>query len=243
MKPNFFIIGAPKCGTTALCQYLDEHPKIFISTPKEPHYFATDFPKMMHVNKADDYFELFESADKECVAIGEGSVWNFYSEVAVKNIINFDKDAKIIVMLRNPVDLVYSMHSQHLVTLDENEDDFINAWALQSERKKGNKLPPKCREPKLLQYGVFGKLGDQLERLYSTVPKEQVHVIVFDEFTLDTRGCYENVLKFLGVASDNRSEFPRINENKAHKKQIDSFLYSSISKMAGSTNILFKKNV
>ena len=77
---------------------------------------------------------------------------------------------------------------------------------------------------------MFGKLGDQLERLYSTVPKEQVHVIVFDEFTLDTRGCYENVLKFLGVASDNRSEFPRINENKAHKNKLIAFFTQAYPK-------------
>jgi len=226
-KPNFFIVGAPKCGTTALCQYLDEHPNIFISTPKEPHYFANDFPKMRHVSELSEYIELFNDADESCTAIGEGSVWNLYSDVAVENIMDFDKDAKIIVMLRNPVDLVYSMHSQHQITLDENQIDFIKAWDLQNERANGNSLPPKCREPKLLQYSAFGKLGDQIERLFSTVPKSQVHIIIFDDFSKDTKSSYEAVLKFLEVPLYDKQEFPRVNENKSHKNMILAFFTQS----------------
>ncbi len=241
MKPNFFVIGAPKCGTTALCHYLEQHPQIFVSTPKEPHYFASDFPEMMYVKTLDEYIRLFDQASNGCVAVGEGSVWDLYSDVAVKNIINFDDKAKIIVMLRNPVDLVYSMHSQHLITLDENEYDFTKAWDLQAERKKGNRLPPKCREPKLLQYGMFGKLGDQLERLYNIVPKEQVHVITFDQFSKDTQSCYEDVLKFLNVDSDNRNNFPRINENKSHKNKLISFFTQAPPKWLTRLVFFFKK--
>jgi hypothetical protein len=217
LKPNFFIIGAPKCGTTALSEYLRTHPNIYISSPKEPHYFAEDLGHYCWAKSLDQYLKLFEDSRDNHLAVGEGSVLYLYSSVAIRNIYHFNPDAKIIVMLRNPIELIYSYHSQAVYCADEDEKEFEKAWKLQSLRRKGFKIPRACRHPKLLQYAEVGRLGEQIERLLSIFPSQQIYVIFFEDFTTSTRQVYENVLAFLGVPSDERVNFPKINANKIHR--------------------------
>ncbi len=216
-KPNFFIVGAPKCGTTALSEYLRGHPNIFISQPKEIHYFAEDFPQYRVVKSLDQYMGLFQEATSEHLAVGEASVWYLYSSIAGHNIYGFNENAKIVVMLRNPIDLVHSIHSQLVYSLNEDEEDFETAWRLQSLRKRGIRVPKSCMAPTTLQYLQAGRLGDQVERLLEIFPSDQVKIILFDDFTMSTKGVYEDVLSFLGVPSDGRSDFPAINVSKVHK--------------------------
>ena len=215
--PNFFIVGAPKCGTTALAAYLSEHPNVFMCMPKEPHYFATDFPNHRDVKDWESYLRLFAGVKEKHLAVGEASVWYFFSQQACTNIKQYKSDAKIIVMLRNPVDLVYSMHSENVHSADEDQTEFEAAWRLQADRKNGKQLPPRCRTPAMLQYGEIGMLGEQLQRLLQVFPSEQVLEVVFDDFARDPMGQYQKVLSFLGVPDDGRSEFPVVNENKQHK--------------------------
>lgn len=217
IKPNFFIIGAPKCGTTALSQYLREHPHIYMSEPKEPHYFDRDFAQYCVVENLAEYLGLFANSTLEHKAIGEASALYLYSGVAAREIYQFEPEAKLIVMLRNPVDLVYSFHSQLVYAADENETDFEQAWRLQSVRQEGKKIPPRCRDAALLQYAAVGKLGLQMERLLNIFPREQIKIILFEEFAQSTKQVYDRVLNFLEVDNDNRTDFNRVNQNKSHK--------------------------
>jgi len=216
-KPNFFIIGAPKCGTTALSEYLREHENIVISDPKEPHFFATDMPKMRTTDDEMTYLSYFKNITDETVSIGEASVWYLYSKEAIKNIFAYNKDAKIIAMLRNPVEMVPSMHSQHLYSADEDIKDFQDAWELNNEREKGNCIPKYARAPQNLYYAKIALYSEQLERVYEYFPQSQVKVILFDDFKNDTKKVYDDVLSFLNVPNDQRMEFPIINENTVSK--------------------------
>ncbi len=219
-KPNFFIVGAPKCGTTALSEYLRGHPNVFFSQPKEPHFFATDFPNKRIIATFEEYIDLFHEVQPNHLRVGEGSVWYLYSREAVQNIYEYNPEAKLIVMLRNPVDLVHSLHSQLLLSIDEDEKNFERAWNLQELRKSGKRIPKKCRTPAFLQYRDVGKLGAQIERLLEVFPKEQVKVILFEDFVSDTKAVYEDVLSFLGLDSDGRKLFPRINESRKYRSQL-----------------------
>lgn len=212
--PNLFLVGAPKCGTTALATYLGDHPAIFMSTPKEPHYFATDFPRHRLITDEASYLDLFRNGSNTHNVAGEASVHYLYSREAIRNIHNFNPDAKLIAMLRNPIEMVYSLHSQALHTTDEDEHDFVRAWALQGNRKVGRNLPRNCRTPEVLMYGEIGRYGEQVERMLSIFPKEQVKIILFDDFKHDVRAIYEETLAFLGVTSDGRQQFAVINANK-----------------------------
>ena len=216
-QPNFFIVGAPKCGTTALSEYLRDHPNVFISEPKEPHYFAFDFEQYRVKKNWSEYLNLFASSTSEHTAIGEGSVFYLCSSVALEKIKEYNPQAKIIVMLRNPVDMIYSFHSQLVFTADESEKNFEKAWRLQETRQQGKQIPSQCREPAFLQYAEMGKLGQQIEKLQAVLPAEQVKIVLFEDFVKSTKNVYDEVLGFLAVPDDKRTEFIRINENKSHK--------------------------
>ena len=114
-KPTFFIIGAPKCGTTSLHTYLNSHSQITMSHPKEPHYFSTDIENGGIRNK-EKYEDCFSHSDGNAVAVGESSTLYLYSKVAVQNICKYNKDAKFITMIRNPIEIARSFHQVALTT-------------------------------------------------------------------------------------------------------------------------------
>lgn len=220
-SPDFFIIGAPKCGTTALSEYLRRHPLIGFSQPKEPVYFCTDFPNVRNFTEEGEYLaQCFgHCRDREYRAIGEGSTAYIYSAEAIPNILAFQPAAKFIVMLRNPIDMVYALHAQKLLSLEEDVTDFERAWSLQARRLEGECLPKFCREPKLLAYANLGRLGAHLERVFAQVPEAQRKVLLFEDFVQHTRAVYLEVLAFLGVPDDHREEFPPINESQQARVQ------------------------
>ncbi len=218
-KPNFFIIGAPKCGTTALYTYLAAHPQVFMPAIKEPHYYATDFPGHQRVKSAAAYGKLFQACPANRTAIGEASVFYLYSQAAVANILREHPQARFIVMVRPPVDLAYSMHSQLLYGFEEDQASFDVAWDLQVARANGQQIPAGCPTPALLQYRALASVGEQLRRLLEQVSPERVLVISMSEFQSRTAACYQQVLEFLQVRHDGRTEFPRINQNKVHRSR------------------------
>ena len=216
-KPNFFIVGAPKCGTTALSVYLQTHPNIFITLPKEPHFFAEEF----HIPKIttwSEYLNLFEKVQPQHRVIGEASVHYLCSELALSKIYQYNPNAKLVAMVRNPVDLVYSYHSQLLYNIgEENEADFEKAWHLQTSRQQGQNMPPLCCSPATLQYKNIGALGTQVEKMFSIFPREQIKVILFDDFKTSTSSIYQEILTFLEVPNDGKTDFPQINKNRRHR--------------------------
>lgn len=220
LEPNFFVVGAPKCGTTALSDYLRDHPNIFVSTPKEPHYFATDMPGYRSCNVLEAYLQLFAEAHDNHHAVGEASVYYLYSQEALSNIREFNADAKIIAMLRDPVDMVHSLHSQLFVSRNENVKDFEKAWQLEAKRKEGQHIPPHCRDASVLYYSEIANYPEQLKRVYRYFPKEQVKVILYEEFAQATAEVYRQVLDFLDVPDDRRREFPVVNANKQPKSSL-----------------------
>jgi hypothetical protein len=222
-RPNFFIVGAPKCGTTALHTYLGAHPNLFLCKPKEPNYFSTDFPTHRYVTEEKDYLRLFKNASDDETVLGEASAWYLYSSEAIPNIHKFDPQAKIIAMVRNPIDMVPSLHGMLLRNFAEDEDNLERAWDLQASRRAGEGFARdrnKGFDPKTCLYADVCKLGAQIERLFDVFPREQVHIIMFDDFVRDTKTCYENVLDFLQIPSDGRTTFPPENVRKSIKSPL-----------------------
>ncbi|SRR6056297_999156 len=164
-KPNFFIIGAPKCGTTSLYYYLKDHPDIFMAEPKEPHYFSTDFSdKFRKVLTREDYLNLFKEA-KKYKAVGEGSTEYLYSKEAVPNILKFNSEAKFIVMVRNPIELVISLHQELFVEMNENIEDVEKAWDLQEKRRINDRMIIRLENDKVFAlYGV-SLISNRIEAL------------------------------------------------------------------------------
>lgn len=221
-RPNFYVIGAPRCGTTALYTYLRSHPNIFLPEIKELHYFASDFPNIQKIffKSQDDYLKMFEGAKENHLAVGEISPLYMYSKVALKNIKAFNPAVKLIVMIRNPVEFVQSVHQLNLGLLREDEPDLAKAWDLQEIRRQGKRIPAGCREPELILYGELGSFGKHVEKVLEVFPKEQVLIVLFHEFVKNPKHVYENILSFLGVPSDHRQDFPPVNSNYEHKSKL-----------------------
>ena len=216
--PDFFIIGAPKCGTNALYSYLKEHPQVYMPDLKEPQYFSRDFPDLAQVDSQDDYARLFASAPAGAV-LGEASVWYLYSDAAVPAIRAANPAAKFIAILRNPIDAAHSLHTQFLRSLKESEHDFETAWNLQEERRHGRKLPRYCPEPRCVQYQEAHSFGLQVQRLMERVPVDQLKVLIYEEFFADARRGYSELLEFLGLKPDGRTEFAVANESRAARSR------------------------
>ena len=202
--PDFAIIGAPKCGTTSLAAYLREHPGVFMSPIKEPAYFC-DSPTLRalaarrYVGDLAAYARLFDAAEPGQLR-GEASASYLFSEAAVARLLSANPEARLIAMVRNPIDMVVSLHASKAYNGLEY-DDFATAWRASSKRHA-------------LDYRSLGRLGWQLSRLKKLVPERQLHVIVFDDLCADPRAAYESVLRFLGLPDDGRSEFPVLNGRK-----------------------------
>ena len=218
-RPNFFLIGAPKCGTTAMAQYLGENPRIFMPNLKEPGFWSADIPLpagdalSVYPQTLPAYLDLFQGASREQLAIGEASTSYAWSEIAVRRILEFQPDARFICMVRNPLEMVHALHATELFFLNEPLRDFESAWRSRNERI--NSLDPQLRIK--LDYRRIASLGAQIASLFRAAPARQRHVIVYDDFVHNPRQCYENALAFLDVPSDGRSLFPVVNGAKAHR--------------------------
>lgn len=221
--PNFFIVGAPKCGTTSLAQYLSEHPSIFMCEPKEPSYFARDLIECRTEAaqretpwryEETEYLKLFDAARPSHVAVGEASTTYLYSPSAARAIRAVAPGAKIVVMLRDPVELVQALHAQKLLEGEETEHSFEAAWRLQTQRRMGHGFARPPLRPRMLLYGDVGCLGAQVQRLLTVFPRTQAKVILYDDFAADTVSVYREVLSFLDVPDDGRDDFPVHNQNR-----------------------------
>lgn len=230
-RPNFFIVGAPKTGTTALCQYLGDREDVFLSNPKEPFYWCSDFPKSKKLHgmvNLDAYLKLFDNADPDRhTAIGEGSTTYMQSRVAIGELMRFNPDAKVIAMLRNPVEMVHAMHGELVRHFLEDERDFERAWRLQENRRRGLSLPAQDRMDHQLQYADVASLASQVERLFEHVPVGQRKIVVFDDFVADTAAVYREILSFLKLPDDGRTDFPKVHAAKVFRNEFVGKLYHS----------------
>jgi hypothetical protein len=207
--PDFFIVGAPRCGTTGLSRYLAAHPQICFSRPKEPHYFSLTAERLGETSLERHYLRrCFVGYDPAVHrSVGEGSTSYLYSQRAIDAILAHNPDARMVVMLRDPMEMLPSLHSRQLYLLQEDEPDFARAWALQAERRVGESLPRYCIDPHALQYEEIGKHAQHLARVFSQVGRERCHVILFDDLKRDPAAMYGGCLDFIGVPHDGRTVF------------------------------------
>lgn len=213
-RPDVFIVGAFKAGTTALYEYLRAHPQVFMSVPKEPMYFGTDLtPRYRRMSEA-EYLQLFAAARPDQHA-GEASPWYLYSTSSAGEISAFNPDARPIVMLRNPVDVMYSQHSQLVFNQREDLADFAAALAAEDDRRAGRRIPKDAIRPEALFYRHSVQFAEQLRRYVEAFGRDRVHVIVFDDLVADPRAVYNSTLEFIGVDPDVEIDLSIYNPNRA----------------------------
>ena len=196
-RPDLFVVGAPKCGTTTLYHQLRVHPEIFMSRPKEPNYFATE----RHMNwnlsyPADEtrYLDLFAGAG-DAQRVGEASTSYLEAPLAPQRIREFAPGARIVIMLRDPVTMIDSMHAMRVAQGREPYADLREA--LEDERHRpGFGVPGDWSSVHYLDRARFGAM---LPRWFDAFGAERVHVMLLDDVVKDPPGTFRALLEFLEV--------------------------------------------
>ncbi len=226
MKVDFFIVGAPKAGTTSLYHYLNEHPQIEMSLQKEPDYFSDAAIQKQgiyygknRIDTEEKYNTLFNTQKKD-VIFGEGSVsYLFYPNVA-QDIKAYNPIAKIIIMLRNPIDRAFSHYlmDYRLGLVSDSFEDIINK---KSKHKNAHLF--------YQQYIKVGEYATQLKRYFDVFDKENILLIDYEDFKSDVVGTVDLVYSFLNVSAEFVADV-----NKKHntftmpKNKLIRFMYSFV---------------
>lgn len=202
--PNFFIVGAAKSGTTSVYEYLSQHPDIYLSPNKEPHFFSNKAFSLPHNGPGDnkynfrrikktweDYIDLFKGVKNEKV-LGEASTsYLHYYRTAAPLIYKSNPEAKILIILRNPVDRAFSAY-WHMIRDKRETLSFEDALKSEENRKKENFAG-------LWFYTEVGFYYNQVKEYLNTFDKNSVKICLFDDFDKNPKQVIDDIFRFLGV--------------------------------------------
>lgn len=201
MIPNFFLVGAPKSGSTSLWSYLRQHPQIFLSAHKEPRYFAVLDERLPFRGPGDDrfsivtdfgaYLRLFDGAGSATV-VGEASQWYLSSVSAPFYIDHFCPGAKILIVLRDPIARAYSNFAHARVEGHEPLSDFLQAVEAE-ERRTAAHWSPRFR------YFSKGLYFSQVKRYLDRFGRRRVHIVLHEDLAIGAASVCRDVFEFLEV--------------------------------------------
>ena len=218
-----FIVGAPRCGTTALAQYLAEHPKVCFSSIKEPHFFSRHDLRSLPLDElrrlvGSEYLGRYYAHCAGSVQLlAEASVTYLYLPEQMEPIVRLWPDARFIIALRDPMTMLPSLHQRLLCQGDETVSDLERAWHLESERARGRAIPRSCVDPRWLLYGEAAQLGKWATRFVSAVGRDRCAFVLFEDLKTDPGGEYRRILAFLGLPDDRRTHFPTVRAGRGYR--------------------------
>jgi hypothetical protein len=231
--PDFFIVGHAKSGTSALYEMLRRHPQIFMPAGKEPWFLATDMRARFQpptagppIETLEEYLALFDEAQPD-QRIGEASSSYLWSATAARAIAELAPGARIIAILREPASFLHSLHLQFLRTHVESVRSLRKAMALEAARAQGRRIPRRSHRPQLLQYSQHVRYVEQLRRYHEALPREQVCVLIYEDFRDDNVAAVRSLLRFLDVDDSVAVESVRANPSIGMRSQgLDELVHS-----------------
>jgi hypothetical protein len=198
--PNFLIVGAAKSGTTSLYRYLRQHPDIFMPEWKELSLFIGDSFGPLHRAKKPDYYQKAFSKVQNQTAVGEASTAYLFDETAPKLIKEQLGTIRIIILLRDPVAMSYSLYNHQLRKEGETIENFEAALAKVEGRRRDPEFKKKCYGWHANYYYYQRALYyQQVKRYMDTFGKDNLLVILFEELVSETLSVVKKTFQFLGV--------------------------------------------
>lgn len=244
--PDFFIVGQPKSGTTALYEMLRHHPQIFMPGLKEPNYFARELadkpPPADLPTTMDHYLSLFASA-RPGELTGEASIFYLWSRTAARNIASVRPDARIIVILREPASFLCSLHLQLINVRIETEPDLRNALALEEERRNGRHLPQDGYWPQLLRYSEHMRYVDQLRRYQDAFSPDRLLILIYDDYRRDNPAILCEILRFLDLDDTVSLSANDVNRSTRVRARRINDAMNAVSEGHGTGSAMFKAAV
>jgi len=203
--PNFIVIGAAKAGTSSLWHYLNQHPEVYMSPVKEPGFFAWegdeldfqgpgDQERRLPINNYEDYCKLFENVGNE-IAIGEACTDYLYSPKAPKKIRYYIPDAKLIAILRNPVDRAYSQFLGNTKDGYEPLNDFSQALKEEENRINNN-------WHYRWHYRARGFYYMQLSRYFNEFDPNQIRIYLYEDWVSNPIEILQDIFEFIGITKE-----------------------------------------
>ena len=199
-----FVVGAPRCGTTTLSQFLKGNPAIAFPAVKEPHFFSqhdlrglSDAELRKRVES--DYLGRFFPEQPGRRIGADASVTYLYTPEQLEPILRLWPKSKFVIALRNPLSMLPSLHQRLIYIGDETIKCFGEAWAAVPDLAAGRRIPPRCADPRWIRYDEAVRFAEYVERLYSVVGRERCQVVLFDDFKDDPAGEYRRFMDFCGL--------------------------------------------
>ena len=185
--------------------YLQQHPDVFMPANKEPRFHCSDLDSgsdldgKFFIRDQGEYLALFDAAGL-AARVGEGCIFNLFSTTAADSIKEMSPDAKIIILLREPVEQMYSFHAVRRRNATEDLD-FGAALDAEADRREGRRLPKLARNLKMYQYRAVASYTDQVARYFERFGRDKVLVLIYEELRSDPRAAYLQTLDFLGLTT------------------------------------------
>lgn len=214
--------------------YLQQHPEIFIPDAKELQFFGSDiemkptFIRSTHrFGVSEEQYLSYFSAAREAKRVGESTVMYLYSKRAAEEIKAYQPNADIIIMLRHPVDMMYSLYGQYRYDLNEDLDTFEQALDAETDRREGRRIPNETFWSDALLYRDVARFSVQVGRYLDVFDRKKIHVILFDDLQSDAAQVYQRTLSFLNVDPGFCPDFRLVNAGKSfrnkwlHRSMID----------------------
>jgi hypothetical protein len=212
--PDFFIVGAPKAGTTALHEGLRLHPDVHLPRQKDvpSPYVGTDLRFGRWQLSEDAYRASLSPGAGESI-VGETCVWYLYSKTAATEIARLRPDAQIVMVLRNPVEMIAGQHEQFLYNGNEVLERLEDALEAEEDRAQGRRIPRSAHFPDGLRYVETARYAGQVRRYLDAFPPEQLGIFLYEDLVADETGVVARILRRIG-ASPTEEPLPRVNEAK-----------------------------
>ena len=200
--------------------YLGQHPAIGTCKKKEPQFFGTDIKERTKKDRHLDlntYLQLFDHIENDWAM--EAYTWNLFSKTAAKEIHEFNSDGRIIIMLRDPAEMAYSLYFQNRYNDTEELETFEAALGAEKGRKNGTVLAPRANPIDHLLYSEVICFHDQVKRYLDLFGPEQVRIILFNDFKLITLMEVQKIFTWLGIDDKFQPDLEIVNQAKVNKNK------------------------